>query len=122
MSVKEVICILCPFGCKLEVNVKGDEVTEVKGNRCKEGIEYARHEVFSPERVLTTTMRTLNPKAPLLPVRSDKPLPKGKLEESMGVIAKHTVSAPIQLGDVIVSNILNTGVNIVASRSMAKKS
>jgi CxxC motif-containing protein len=121
MSVKEVICILCPFGCKLEVNVEGDEVTEVKGNRCKEGIEYARHEVFSPERVLTTTIRTLNPKVPLLPVRSDKPLPKGKLEESMEVIAKHTVSYPIKLGEVIVSNILNTGVNIIASRSMSEK-
>lgn len=122
MSIKEVTCILCPFGCKMEVHVEGKEVTEVKGNKCKEGVEHARHEVFCPERVLTTTIRTGNPEAPLLPVRSDKPLPKEKLEEGMEVIAKHTVSYPIQLGDVIIRNILNTGVNIIASRSMAEKS
>jgi CxxC motif-containing protein len=106
----------------MEVQVEGKEVTEVKGNKCKEGIEYARQEVFSPERILTSTVKTGNPEAPLLPVRSDKPLPKEKLEESMEVIAKHTVSYPIQLGEVIISNILNTGINIIASRSMSEKS
>ena len=106
----------------MEVELEGDKVTEVTSNQCKKGEKHAQQEVLFPGRILTTTVKTKDPKAPLLPVRSDKLLPKGKLGESMEEIAKHTVSYPIQLGDVIISNILNTGVNIIASRSMSKKS
>jgi CxxC motif-containing protein len=119
---KQIICIVCPLGCRMEVGLEGDKVIEVAGNQCKKGEKHAQQEVLFPGRVLTTTVKTKDPAAPLLPVRSDKPIPKGKLEESMEVMARHTVSYPIQLGDVIVSNILNTGVNIIASRSMSKKS
>ena len=119
MSNREIICIMCPLGCRMDIHIEGEEITKVEGSRCKQGIEYARQEVFSPGRILTTTVKTGNSESPLLPVRSDKSIPKEKLEESMGVIAKYVISGPIQMGEVIVSNILDTGVNIVASRSMS---
>jgi CxxC motif-containing protein len=118
---RQIICIVCPLGCRMEVALDGNSVTEVTGNQCQKGEKHAQQEVLFPGRILTTTVRTKDPAAPLLPVRSDKPLPKGKLEESMEVVAGHTVSYPIRLGEVIISNILNTGVNIIASRSMPAK-
>ncbi len=118
MNVKEVTCILCPLGCAMGIRVEADRVLGVKGNKCKEGIKHAHQEVFSPGRILTTTVRTGNPESPLIPARSDKPIPKEKLEKSIQIIAEHVASGPIQIGEVIVSNILDTGVNIIASRSM----
>jgi len=122
MSNKQIICIMCPLGCRMEAHTEGKEVIELEGNRCKKGIEYAGQEFFSPERILATTVKTDNPQLPLLPVRSDKSLPRERLEESMDVIAQHTVSGPIRMGKIIVRNILNTGVNIIASKSMASNS
>lgn len=118
---KEIICIVCPLGCEMEVQVEveGTEVTGVKGNRCKKGEEYARQEVFFPGRILTTTVETGNPETPLLPVRSDKPILKDKLEECMKVIAKHVVTKPLQLGDVVISNVLGLDANIITSRSLS---
>jgi CxxC motif-containing protein len=119
---RQIICIACPLGCRMEVSIEGDRVIEVTGNQCKKGEEHAQQEVLFPGRILTTTVRAKDPAAPLLPVRSDKLIPKGKLEESMEVVARQTVSYPIRMGEVIVANILDTGVNIIASRSMPAKS
>jgi len=116
---KEVICIMCPLGCKMVVQVEGAEVTQLEGNKCKKGEEYARQEVSFPSRILTTTVETGNPEAPLLPVRSDKPILKDKLEGCMKVIAKHVVTGPLQPGGIVISNILGLDVNIITSRSLS---
>ena len=81
------------------------------------GKTYFKQEVFSPGRVLTTTVKTDNPEAPLLPVRSDKLIPKDRLTECMKVIAEHTARGPIHLGQVVIDNILDLNINIIASRS-----
>ena len=117
MVSKEIICIMCPLGCRMEVQLDGEEVVGVAGSKCKKGEKHARQEVFFPGRVLATTVRTTYPEVPLLPVRSDNLIPKGKLIECMRVIARRVVSGPVQLGEVIIKNILGLEVNIIASRS-----
>ena len=101
----------------MEVELEGEEIVSVTGNQCKKGEKHAHQEVFFPGRILTTTVRTTEPEAPLLPVRSDNLIPKEKLRECMRLIAKCVVSDPFQLGEVVIENILGLGVNIVASRS-----
>ena len=118
MVSKKLICIICPLGCRMEVQIDGEEVAEVTGNKCKKGEKHARQEVFFPGRVLATTVRTTYPEAPLLPVRSDNLIPKEKLIECMRVIAKTVVKGPVQQGKVIIKNILGLDVNIIASRSI----
>jgi CxxC motif-containing protein len=117
MVSKEIICIMCPLGCRMELKVNGEEVVEIAGNKCQKGEKHAHQELFFPGRVLTTTVRTTYPEAPLLPVKSDNLIPKGKLIECMHVIAKQVVSGPIQQGEVLIENILGLEVNIIASRS-----
>ena len=75
MASGDIICIMCPLGCKMKVVVKKREIISVSGNECKKGEKHARQEVLFPGRVLTTTVRTKDFKAPLLPVRSSDLIP-----------------------------------------------
>ena len=115
---KEIVCIMCPLGCSMKVHVDGKEVGEVLGNKCKKGIKHAESEVFSPGRILTTTIRTDSAEAPLLPVRSDKALPKESLIECMKLISKHSVKGSVQLGQTVIENILGLGADIIACRTI----
>lgn len=114
----EMPCITCPMSCHLQVFIEDHEVIEVKGNTCPRGIAYAKKELSHPERMLTTTVQIQHALHPLLPVITSKPVPKEKIFDIIKACDKVCVSAPIQYNDVILSNILNLGVDICASRSM----
>ena len=111
----KVTCITCPKGCEIEVDWDEERkiVNEISGNTCKRGAEYAEAEVLHPERILTTTVRMRD--GSLLPVRSKKPIPKELMLKAMKVIRGVSVDGPVTMGDVIVENILETGIDIVAS-------
>ncbi|HUX98432.1 MAG TPA: DUF1667 domain-containing protein [Candidatus Deferrimicrobium sp.] len=117
---KQVItCIGCPSGCQIEVTKIGDKF-QIEGNECKRGEEYAIEEFTDPKRILTTTLQVDNGILPLIPVRSDKPLPKNRLFDCMNYLCKIKVPSPIKVGDILVKNILNLNVNIIASRNLDK--
>lgn len=114
---KDIRCIICPTGCLVHVeNINGELIIE--GHSCKRGEVYARDEFIAPKRILTTTMRVENGFLPLIPVRSDKPIPKDKLVETLKEIAKIQFSAPIKMGDVLIENVLELNFNIIASRDL----
>ena len=114
---KDIRCIICPTGCLVHVeNVNGELIIE--GHSCKRGEEYAREEFVAPKRILTTTMLVENGFLPLVPVRSNKPIPKDRLEETLKAIAKVKTKAPIKMGDILIENVLDLDINIVASRDL----
>lgn len=123
MSQKEMICIVCPMGCHL--TVIEDESSEsgyrVEGNQCKRGAVYGVNEQTNPTRVIPTTVKIENGILNRLPVKTAAPVPKHLIFECMKEINKVTVKAPIKTGDIIIENILGTGVNVVATRSMQVK-
>ena len=112
---KEIICTVCPMGCRIQVEGEGENILSVEGYTCKRGEIYARAEFCHPVRILTTTVKTDSEKTPLIAVRSAKPLPKEKIMDCMNVIRTVQVKAPVSMYDVIVENICDTGINIVAS-------
>ncbi len=120
MQKKEMICIVCPLGCQLEVaeDSRAEKGYKVDGNRCKRGTEYGIKEMSDPTRVVTSTVRLKGAYLRRLPVRSDGPVPKKLVFECMKRIAEAEVQAPVRMGDVIIENILDTGINIIASKSM----
>jgi len=114
---KDIRCIVCPTGCLVHVeNISGELIIE--GHSCKRGEVYAREEFVSPKRILTTTMRVEKGFLPLIPVRSDKPIPKDKLEATLKLIAKTQTKAPIKMGDTLIENVLGLDINIIASRDL----
>lgn len=114
--IKEMICVACPLGCQLKVTLdENDAVTNVTGNTCKRGVEYAHTECTNPTRSLTTTVKVEGGRLPVIPVKSSSALPKGLLFESMSVINDTCIKAPVKIGDVVVKNILNSGIDILAT-------
>ena len=47
------------------------------------------------------------------------PVPKDKLFAAMDVLMQTRIEAPVKIGDVIVSDLCGTGVDVVAAESMA---
>lgn len=115
MTEKNIICITCPVGCNIIVRGEGDNIAYLDGNQCKRGSEYARSEFIHPVRILTTTVKVEKSRNPLIPVRSNKPVPKELLLQCMEVIKNITVNAPVSRYDVIIPDILGTGVDICAT-------
>ena len=112
---RELTCIVCPLGCKMEVGFDSDKkiVEYVKGNTCKRGEEYAKTECIRPVRVLTTTVACKN--GGVVSVKTDKPIPKDKIFACMEIINNIKVVLPINIGDVIIENIADTGASVVAT-------
>ncbi len=115
---KEIICTVCPRGCHILVEGKGDSITSVEGYACKRGLEYASAEFAHPVRILTTTVKVEGTQESLLPVRSTKPIPKEKLFDCMNVIRTAVVKAPVNRYDVIIADICGTGADIVATKTL----
>ena len=112
---KSLICVSCPLGCPVEVEIENGEVIAVTGNTCKRGDAYARAEVTNPVRSLTTSVKIENGLNPVVPVKSSGPVPKDKMFECMKEINSVTIKAPVKIGDVVIKNILGLGVDIVAT-------
>lgn len=112
---KSLICVSCPLGCPIEVEIENGEVIAVTGNTCKRGDAYARAEITNPVRSLTTSVKVENGIHPVVPVKSAGAIPKDKMFECMNVINSVTVKAPVKIGDVVIENILGLGVDIVAT-------
>ncbi len=120
METKVMNCIMCPMGCEMTVTLEKGKFAGVTGNSCPRGARYAETEVTDPRRMLTTTVRIKGGLLPLLPVVSADVLPKGKIADCAAYLRNVIVEAPVQAGDVIVPDILGLGVDIVASRDMAR--
>lgn len=116
--VRLIRCIICPTGCAITATPDQRGNVNFEGYTCKRGLEYARQEYFEPKRILTTTMRVENGKLPLVPVRTDKPIPKEKLVDSIKEVAQKIVKAPIKMGDILINNLLGLDVHIIASRDL----
>jgi CxxC motif-containing protein len=114
-----VICVGCPMGCEITLTIDASgEVSNIVGNSCKEGKKYAVDEYRNPLRVLTATVLTEDSCQPLLPVRTDRPMPRSKLIDAMSVLAKVRAKPELEAGDILVHNLLGTGSNVVATSSL----
>lgn len=117
---KEIICTVCPMGCRINVEGEGENVTSVEGYSCKRGEKYAASEFVNPVRILTTTIKTDSIKNPVIPVRSEQPVPKARLMDCMEVVRGCLAKVPVHTYDVLIENICGTGVNIVAAADLEK--
>lgn len=113
---KRLICIECPLGCALSVDIENCRAIKVDGNKCPKGERYAVSEIENPVRVLTSGVLAIGLELKMIPVRTDKAIPKDRLMEAMSEIKKIRVDKPVQAGSVIVKDFLVSGVNLVATR------
>lgn len=118
---RKMTCISCPVGCRLTVTVDGEEIL-VEGNHCKRGVVYAGNEVKNPSRTVTSTVAIEHALLKSLPVKTDEPVPKEKIFETMKAINRLIVEAPVEMNDILIAHVAGTNSNIVATRSMKRLS
>ena len=122
-----LICINCPKGCEMEVTVEHDGegapaggnpvATQIRGNSCPKGEAYAKAEVTNPTRMVTGLVRVAGMRKPL-PVKTKVAVPKAKIDAVLFALHQATVQLPVKIGDVIISNVAETGVDVVATANM----
>lgn len=116
----ELTCIVCPMGCRMTVEKVG-EGFKVTGNTCKRGETYAIQESTCPMRTLTTLVSVVGGEGPLCPVKTANVIPKAKIAEALCEVKAAHVEAPVKIGDVIISNIAGTGVDLIAAANRGRR-
>lgn len=115
METKEMTCINCPMGCQLTVTIDGDKI-QVSGNTCPRGEAYAKDEVTNPTRIVTSTIQVSNGQR--VSCKTERAIPKGKIFDVMDEIRKAKANAPISIGDPLIKNVCDTGIDIVATKNI----
>ena len=114
-------CTTCPSECLLTVEVERDangavvEVRSVTGNNCPRSDKFAHQELTCPTRVLTTTVAVSGGDETLLPVRTAEAIPLALHAQAMNLIRGLVLNAPIRMGDIVLENLLDTNINLIAS-------
>lgn len=117
----EITCIVCPRGCPLVAERVGDSIT-VTGNKCKKGMTFAVEELTNPQRTICSTVKTVFPKAPVLPVRVSSDIPKSKIFDVMKEINGIVVTERIRRGDAVIKNVLGLNVDVIATSGVLSDS
>ena len=118
MEKRELICIGCPMGCPLTVELEGSEVISVKGNTCPRGDIYARKEVTNPTRIVTSSVRVEGGQLAAVSVKTKEDIPKGKIFEIAKALKEVTVKARVHIGDVVLQDVADTGVDVIATKNV----
>lgn len=114
--MRELICINCPLGCHLTVDDNDASNIKVSGNTCPRGVTYAVSEVTQPKRMVTSSVPVVGSKVKRVSVKTSAPIPKDKIFECLAEIKKIEAKAPVEIGDVLLANVCESGANIVATR------
>ena len=97
MEKRELVCIGCPLGCPLTVELDGDEVVSVSGNTCKRGDVYARKEVTNPTRIVTSSVKVEGGTLAAVSVKTKEDIPKGKIFDCVTALKDVVVKAPVHM-------------------------
>ena len=121
MEKRELICIGCPLGCMLTVELDGTELVNVTGNTCPRGKTYAEKEVTNPTRIVTSSVKVVGGDRVSVACKTKSDIPKGKIFDVARALKEVVVEAPVCIGDVLVENVADTGVEIVATSTVRIK-
>jgi CxxC motif-containing protein len=121
MKKKNLVCIVCPNGCDAEVLMEdGSEIKilSIDGCTCDKGKEWVEQELTHPMRTIASGIPVEQGDFKLVSVRTDAPIPLGKIFDVMTVIKRRRVKAPVNIGDILVPNPAGTACNIIATRNV----
>ena len=121
MNTINLICIGCPLGCPLTIEMEGEEIKSVSGNTCPRGDAYARKELTNPTRIVTSTVRVTGGKLGMASVKTVSDIPKGAIFDCVKALRDIDVPAPVTIGQIIISDVAGTGVDIVATKNVPCK-
>ena len=118
--MKTLTCIVCPNGCRIESEY-AEGSYRFTGHACARGEAYAKAELTQPMRTLCTTVRSVFPGVPALPVRTSAPIPKERIPELMRALSGVRVDRRIGLGEVVAPRILGLDCDILCTSDILRK-
>ncbi|WP_414733677.1 DUF1667 domain-containing protein [Acetobacterium carbinolicum] len=118
MEEEKIICIGCPKGCRIKIKHIHKSIQEISDNGCKIGLEYAKSEFTEPKRMLTTTVKLKSGYLPFVSVKTKDPINKEKIFDAMKEISQLEIESPVRIGDVVVTNLAGTGIDLVCTRNI----
>ena len=117
-----MVCITCPMGCRMELEIEDGEIKAVQHNSCKRGVEYARQEYYDPRRMITATAAVTGGVLKRVPVRTSVPIPIRHVDDLLHAIYDLTVVAPLPIGTAVIANFAGTEVDIITTRKVRQVS
>ncbi len=113
-----LICTQCPKGCRISVDMDNGKIITVTGNSCPKGDVYAREEIVSPKRFFTSTVATKGLNIPMIPVKTDKPIPKGKMFDAVILAKRIVIDKFLRMGDVVYKDFIENGTNLIVTKDI----
>lgn len=110
MKNLDTVCIRCPIGCHLHIEDNNGNIL-VTGNRCPRGAEYGKQEFVCPMRTITTIYPLKN--GGTLAVRTNKAVKKEIYFDVLNAIKSAPEPRKPKFGDVLIKNVMNSGVDVV---------
>lgn len=121
MEHKELICINCPLGCMLSVDIDDKGEMTVTGNNCPRGDAYARKELTNPTRIVTSIVNVTDGELPVVSVKTKEDIPKDKIGDIVEALKSVTVEVPVIIGEVVLADAAGTGVDVIATKNVGRK-
>jgi len=120
-EVSSFICIVCPRGCEIKVEIQKGKIIKITGNQCVKGIDYVKQEIEEAKRIVISVVKVKRGDFPTVSVKTNRPVPKKLIPAVMKKLARAEVKAPIKIGQIIIKNVIeDTEVHIVATRPVKK--
>ena len=120
MEKREFVCIGCPLGCNVSVELDGTEIKNITGNTCPRGADYVTKELTDPRRIVTSLVRVTDGELPVVSVKTGSDIPKDKIRDCIRALKDVELPAPVQVGDVVLENVCGTGINVVATKTIER--
>jgi CxxC motif-containing protein len=119
-QVQEMVCINCPLGCRMELEIEDGEIKAVQHNSCKRGIEYAQQEFYDPRRMVTATAAITGGAMNRVPVRTTEPIPINHINGVLQAIYTLNLFAPLKIETAVIKNFADTGIDVITTRNIPK--
>lgn len=120
MEKREFVCIGCPLGCNVTVELDGTEIKNITGNTCPRGADYVTKELTDPRRIVTSLVRVTGGELPVVSVKTASDIPKDKIRDCIRALKDVELPAPVHVGDVVLKDVCGTGINMIATKTIER--
>ena len=114
-------CIVCPNGCEITVQGETPDSCALSGAGCPRGTAYVLQELKDPRRTVSGSVPVAGGDLPLVSVRLDRPVPKKMIFPVMEEISRLRVNAPVEIGQILLADVLGLNSNVIATRNVGRK-
>jgi len=104
----------------MSVHVENNKVVSVSGNTCKRGDTYAKKEVTDPVRTVTSTIKVSGGDITQVSCKTSTDVKKDRVMDVMRALKGVKTTAPVSIGDVLIKDVVGTGVDIIATKDIKK--